>query len=420
MSRFHLKNAALAAAIISLVSACGGGGGGGATPTASSSPPATSTTSGTDTTGQVINSYITGATVTLDVNDDGICDISEPQTTTDASGNYKFSGKGTHLVCATGGVNTVTGLQFVGMLKAPAGATVVTPLTSLIVAQVQKTAVPVSGKAAPLDPTAVAAAQTSIMTQLSLPASAPVLTTDPVALMTKAGATAADAKLEQTNAAVQVLLQQVTQSIIASANLPAAASTTATNEAFNGAVTGLQTALTATGTAPIDLTVATTASTGQLVNAMAIKATATVKSSTVLAAVSASFAALSPTSIAASIAASPLPDLVNSVASASTASLTTKGGAETIAASSTQVATVMQQLSPLMTVSADAGAVSVAELTNVLQTLLPNTGIAATQSNADTAIASAIAAINAALPAGSTPLPVPVVPVQPPVVIPKK
>ena len=80
----------------------------------------------------------------------------------------------------------------------------------------------------------------------------------------------------------------------------------------------------------------------------------------------------------------------------------------------------MQQLSPLMTDKADAGSVSVTTLANVLKTLLPSTGVAATQLAADTAIASAIATINAALPPGRMPLTAPVAPVQPPIVIPKK
>lgn len=406
------KHTLLACAVLTLVTACGGG----SSTTVASAPTAPVAT---DTSGQVVNSYISGATVTLDLNDDGICSSNEPQTTTDSNGNYRFTATGSHLVCATGGTNTVTGLPFVGKLVAPAGAKVVTPLSTLIVAQVMSSLpAPTLGKAAPLDPGAVTAAQSKIAAQLALPAGVSVLTTDPVALMTKAGATAADAKLEQSNASVQVMLQQVANSIIGSANLPAAANATATNEAFSAAVSGLQNALNAVGTSPVDLTTANSASVNALVNAMATKATATAKASQILLAISPSFGSLSPTNVGAAIAASPVGELVRSVASASTTSLTTRGGAETVALSTTQVADLMKQVSPLLTDNADAGAASVTALTNVVSTILPANGSAVTQSAADAAITNAINIINGALPAGRPAITKPTIQVPAPVVIP--
>lgn len=102
MNNLSSKNMLLTAAIISTLAACGGG-------TDASSPASTTTpVTSVDTSGQVVNSYITEASVTLDLNDDGICDATEPETTTDATGHYLFSGKGAHIVCATGGTNTVT------------------------------------------------------------------------------------------------------------------------------------------------------------------------------------------------------------------------------------------------------------------------------------------------------------------------
>ncbi|MEN3274955.1 MAG: hypothetical protein V7631_745 [Massilia sp.] len=416
MTYLPTKNA-IALATLALLSACGGGGGSDApAPVAAAPAPVVA-----DTSGQMINSYVSGATVTLDLNDDGICADNEPKATTSANGGYRFSAMGSHLVCATGGTNTVTGLPFVGKLTAPAGATVVTPLTTLVVAQVMSTLpAPTAGRAAPLDPAAVAAAQSKIMAQLNLAASAPVLTTDPVALMTRAGAAAADARLEQSNAAVQVLLQQVAASIVASANLPATANATATNEAFNAAVSGLQTALSAVGAAPVDLTTASTASTSQLINATAVKAAATAKANTVLQRISPSFATLSQTNVAAAIAASPVADLVRSVGGASVASLTTKGGAETVALSTTQVADVMRQLAPLLTENADAGAASVAALTSLINTILPASGAPVSQSAAETAITNAVNTINGALPPGRTPYTKPTIQVPAPVVIPPR
>lgn len=420
MNQLKMHNTVLATAMFSLLSACGGGGS--TTPASGSSTPSSpvsSTTSPANASGQVINSYITGATVTLDINDDGICDSSEPKTVTDATGHYQFTGQGQHLVCATGGTNTVTAQPFVGSLTAPAGATVVTPLTTIVVEQVRsKMAAPILGKAAPLDPVAIAAAQLATMAEFSLPLSAPILTTDPVALMTKTGATLADAQLERTNAAVQVLLQQVAQSIIASANLPPSSSSNGTNIAYLAAVDGLQTAIAASGALPINLTSATTTTTRQLLAATVTNAAATIKTSITMAAISPTFSSLTPANVATAIAASPLPNLVNSVAQASSTSLTTHGGAETVAVTSTQIATVMQQISSLLTDSANAGPASISALTSLVSTLVPATGTAVSQTQANTAIMNAITTVNASLPPGSTPLTIPSVPVQAPVVIP--
>jgi hypothetical protein len=60
---------------------CGGGGGG-------------SASSSIGISGKVIDGYIQGATVCLDVNSNGICDNGEPSTTTDANGNYSLTYSG--------------------------------------------------------------------------------------------------------------------------------------------------------------------------------------------------------------------------------------------------------------------------------------------------------------------------------------
>ncbi len=72
---------ALAMSLIAscLISACGGGGGGGATSRTGS------------ITGKVIDGYIQGATVCLDLNLNYVCDPGEPSTTTSATGSYTLS-----------------------------------------------------------------------------------------------------------------------------------------------------------------------------------------------------------------------------------------------------------------------------------------------------------------------------------------
>ncbi len=82
--------------------------------------------------GTVIDGYISGATVFIDVNGNGQLDTGEPSTITDAQGNFSLPADVTGTLIAFGGTDISTGLEFKGALKAPAGAAVVTPLTTLV------------------------------------------------------------------------------------------------------------------------------------------------------------------------------------------------------------------------------------------------------------------------------------------------
>jgi Ca2+-binding RTX toxin-like protein len=96
--------------------------------------------------GWVIDGYISGATIFLDANKNGIKDSNEPSTTTDFNGAYqldipletfdknkngKIDADEGNLV-AFGGTDTATGLPLEMPLSAPADANVVTLLTSLV------------------------------------------------------------------------------------------------------------------------------------------------------------------------------------------------------------------------------------------------------------------------------------------------
>jgi len=96
--------------------------------------------------GEVIDGYISGATIFLDANKNGIKDSNEPSTTTDFNGAYqldipletfdknkngKIDADEGNLV-AFGGTDTATGLPLEMPLSAPADANVVTLLTSLV------------------------------------------------------------------------------------------------------------------------------------------------------------------------------------------------------------------------------------------------------------------------------------------------
>jgi VCBS repeat-containing protein len=77
--------------------------------------------------------YIAGATVFADANHNGILDAGEAHTTTNADGSFTLNGGSGPLVMF-GGTDISTNLSFTGVLSAPAGSTVVTPLTTLIAA----------------------------------------------------------------------------------------------------------------------------------------------------------------------------------------------------------------------------------------------------------------------------------------------
>jgi len=81
----------------------------------------------------VIDGYISGATVFADANGNGVLDPGEWSAITDEAGNYTLptdapSGK----IIASGGTDILTGQPFQGVLTAPAGSTVVNPITTLV------------------------------------------------------------------------------------------------------------------------------------------------------------------------------------------------------------------------------------------------------------------------------------------------
>lgn len=84
------------------------------------------------TSGFVVDGYISGATVFRDADGDGVLDDGEVSTTTDELGAFSLGGDPNGPIVATGGVDISTGLNFEGTLKAPAGSTVVSPLTTLV------------------------------------------------------------------------------------------------------------------------------------------------------------------------------------------------------------------------------------------------------------------------------------------------
>lgn len=237
--------------------------------------------------GLIVNSYIAKAVVTLDFNDNGVCEATEPKVVSDADGIYEFPGLGDHAVCSSGGINTATGLPFVGELKGPKGGGAITPLTTLVAAQLGSNTNPT--------PAQILAAKSLIETQLNLPAGS--ISLDPVA------AIATNPKLEQTNAAIQVMLQSITNSVIAMAGVGSASITPAMqSQVFADAAKAMVSTLTDTD-ARVDLTSATASDgTSSFVSASVNRTVVNVKTTSPLlveAAPAGAVAALSPANAAA-------------------------------------------------------------------------------------------------------------------------
>ncbi|MCT7952936.1 S8 family serine peptidase [Ancylothrix sp. C2] len=132
--------------------------------------------------GFVIDGYIAGATVFLDANKNGIQDAGEPSTTTDNNGEYNldlaFNGFDVNQngeidaeegnIVAFGGIDTATNLPLETPVKAPASASVVTLLTSLVAELIEQKI-------------ATEEANDKVVSFLSLPAGVDLTSLDPIA-----------------------------------------------------------------------------------------------------------------------------------------------------------------------------------------------------------------------------------------------
>ncbi|MCE2780532.1 family 16 glycosylhydrolase [Limnohabitans sp.] len=120
-----------------------GGGGGGGKSAGSTVPLSDANPAQTTIPGRLVNGYIEGAIVFQDNDDDGIQDADEPSDVTDSEGNFTLVG-----ASATGGplvsksttdtIDKSTGLPVTNVFKAPANASVISPLSTLIEAGVSE------------------------------------------------------------------------------------------------------------------------------------------------------------------------------------------------------------------------------------------------------------------------------------------
>lgn len=120
--------------------------------------------------GVVADGYVRGAQIWIDTNNDGTADYNTG-VTTDASGNFFLApGTPTGSIVAIGGVNIDTGVPNTMPLRAPAGSTVINPLTTLVQAIIQAN-----------PGTSVATASASVVTSLGLTGGTDLSTYDPLA-----------------------------------------------------------------------------------------------------------------------------------------------------------------------------------------------------------------------------------------------
>ena len=141
--------------------------------------------------GNVVEGYIAGATVFADANHNGVLDAGEAFTTTAADGSFTLNGGSGPLVMY-GGTDISTNLSFTGTLTAPEGSTVVTPLTTLIVA------IAASANISTTD------AATQVLTAFGLDSSTDLTTFDPVTAANSSDPTAAAAGSAILSAGIQV------------------------------------------------------------------------------------------------------------------------------------------------------------------------------------------------------------------------
>lgn len=151
--------------------------------------------------GAALDGYISGALVFADANGDGQLTAGEASTYTDAQGNFTLFG-GTGSLVMVGGIDISTNLEFTGIMRAPAGSTVVTPLTTLVVTIAEATG------------QTVAQANSQVLTGLGLDPGLDLASFDPIA-----AALSSDQATQSLGEAAVAAAVQVQNTIVQAASL---------------------------------------------------------------------------------------------------------------------------------------------------------------------------------------------------------
>jgi hypothetical protein len=86
----------------------------------------------TSSSGKAVDGYLKSASVLCDGNNNAAMDSGEIEVITNDTGDFIFFPACSSTIVVTGGTSIDTGLPFKGLIKAPAGSKVVTPLTTLL------------------------------------------------------------------------------------------------------------------------------------------------------------------------------------------------------------------------------------------------------------------------------------------------
>ncbi len=187
--------------------------------------------------GTAQDGYLAGATVFVDMNGDGVLNPGEVSVTSDAQGDFTLPVGAFGRIVATGGTDIATNLPFTGSMTAPAGSTMVTPLTTLMQSMVESGAT-------------VEQAQTNVLSALGLPATINLQTLDPISQALGTGSTADKAAATQVQAATAKVANILA---LGAAAIQGASSTTSATDAIAQMVTALANNF-ATATTVVDLT----------------------------------------------------------------------------------------------------------------------------------------------------------------------
>jgi len=348
---------------------------------------------GVATAGKVVDGYVSGSTVTLDVNDDRICSAGEPTTTTDVEGNFNFSPKlGSDMTCASGGIDLSSGLPLVGELTAPPGATTITPLTSLVMVQINAANPPVLNQATPVSADAASFAQNAVATSLGLPAGIDLLTADPIASATTTP------ELLKTTAAIQTLMVQTAKLIEEAAtggSSTPSADSSLTNALFANAMLAVANTI---KTSPV-----TTATIGNMAEAVVKAAATTAATNPVVTAAAPSISTLSPASVA-TFAAPALEAMATSIVSATSAQLLTQGATNpmTVAQANESLGNTVGALAEIL-LTQDAGSISGVTLADLEAIADATFTVSATGAVSTAPVADIVTVINAEVPTVTVP-----------------
>jgi len=187
--------------------------------------------------GTAVDGYLSGATVFADANNNGVNDPEEASATTDASGAFTVSG-GSGALVLEGGVDIATLRNFEGQLRAPEGSSVVTPLTTLVVAlMAQDASLTAEG------------ASSMVRDAFGLDPAFDLLNTDPIAAELAGDPAAGDA----------IVAMATVQNTVTQAGAAVAAATSVTDQAGIDAAVNALAADIASSPGLVDLTQAETA-----------------------------------------------------------------------------------------------------------------------------------------------------------------